>query len=111
MTYAVKVTTATTDVVVRPGATRAMTTAAPQILAVKIATGTTDVVIGPGKRNSVVAIAPSPLALYPVRGLPGAPGVLDETQMEQVTDTATDRVNVELEPPVNLVVLFENSLV
>lgn len=46
-----------------------------------------------------------------VMPVPGIPGSLDAEQLEQLTEDITEDVEENLEPPVDLVTLFENGLI
>lgn len=57
----------------------------------------------------------SDVEVIAVPGPPGAAGAVGDaltpTEMAQITDATTGEVLIDLEPPVDLVLLFENALI
>ena len=66
---------------------------------------------GPISATVAVPGATAGAVAVPVPGPAGQDGQLDPADMEQITEDATEAVLVDLEPPVNLVLLFNNALV
>lgn len=73
-------------------------------------TNASQVIVGKPTYLDVVTVYPNPIGIPGPKGDPGDPGAITPDFIDRIADEVEEELAAELEPPVNLLLLFDNAL-